>query len=155
MRESKFYLYLGLGVLAFSLIWLVLVFLQIEGDLGSFANTPRTIPFFLGLCMSILGIVFLYQYKVGYVPKNKAEPLQKNEFRNIFFCIVVFVSYSYLLRYFGFLISTPIIVFFITRFLLNEKSWKLNFLFPVTITGMIYFIFIILLKSSLPRGELF
>ena len=155
MRESKFYLYLGLGVLAFSLIWLVLVFLQIEGDLGSFANTPRTIPFFLGLCMGILGIVFLYQYKVGYVPKNKAEPLQKNEFRNIFFCIVVFVSYSYLLRYFGFLISTPIIVFFITRFLLNEKSWKLNFLFPVTITGMIYFIFIILLKSSLPRGELF
>jgi len=155
MRESKFYLYLGLGVLAFSLIWLVLVFLQIEGDLGSFANTPRTIPFFLGLCMSILGIVFLYQYKVGYVPKNKAEPLQKNEFRNIFFCIVVFVSYSYLLRYFGFLISTPIIVFFITRFLLNEKSWKLNFLFPVTITGMIYFIFIILLKSSLPRGDLF
>ena len=155
MRESKFYLYLGLGVLAFSLIWLVLVFLQIEGDLGSFANTPRTIPFFLGLCMSILGMVFLYQYKVGYVPKNKAEPLQKNEFRNIFFCIVVFVSYSYLLRYFGFLISTPIIVFFITRFLLNEKSWKLNFLFPVTITGMIYFIFIILLKSSLPRGDLF
>lgn len=155
MRESKFYLYLGLGVLAFSLIWLVLVFLQIEGDLGSFANTPRTIPFFLGLCMSILGIVFLYQYKVGYVPKNQAEPLQKNEFRNIFFCIVIFVSYSYLLRYFGFLISTPIIVFFITRFLLNEKSWKLNFLFPVTITGMIYFIFIILLKSSLPRGDLF
>ena len=155
MRESKFYLYLGLGVLAFSLIWLVLVFLQIEGDLGSFANTPRTIPFFLGLCMSILGIVFLYQYKVGYAPKNQAEPLQKNEFRNIFFCIVVFVSYSYLLRYFGFLISTPIIVFFITRFLLNEKSWKLNFLFPVTITGMIYFIFIILLKSSLPRGDLF
>lgn len=155
MRESKFYLYLGLGVLAFSLIWLVLVFLQIEGDLGSFANTPRTIPFFLGLCMGILGIVFLYQYKVGYVPKNQAEPLQKNEFRNIFFCIVVFVSYSYLLRYFGFLISTPIIVFFITRFLLNEKNWKLNFLFPVTITGMIYFIFIILLKSSLPRGDLF
>lgn len=155
MRESKFYLYLGLGVLAFSLIWLVLVFLQIEGDLGSFANTPRTIPLFLGICMSILGMVFLYQYKVGYVPKNQAEPLQKNEFRNIFFCIVVFVSYSYLLRYFGFLISTPIIVFFITRFLLNEKSWKLNFLFPVTITGMIYFIFIILLKSSLPRGDLF
>ena len=155
MRESKFYLFLGLGVLAFSIIWLALVYLQIEGGLGGYANTPRTIPFFLGICMSILGLVFLYQYKVGYAPKNKTNPLQKNEIRNIFFCIVIFVSYSYLLKYLGFLISTPIIVFFITRFLLSEKSWKLNFLFPITITGLIYFIFIILLKSSLPRGELF
>jgi len=82
MRESKFYLFLGLGVLAFSIIWITLVFFQIEGDLGGYANTPRTIPFFLGICMSILGLVFLYQYKVGYVPKNKANPLQKNEIRN-------------------------------------------------------------------------
>ncbi len=105
--------------------------------------------------MSILGLVFLYQYKVGYSPKNKATPLQKNEIKNIIFCIFTFVAYSYLLKYFGFLISTPIVVFFITRFLLNERSWKLNYLFPITITGLIYFIFIILLKSSLPRGELF
>lgn len=155
MRESKFYLFLGLGVLAFSIIWITLVFFQIEGDLGGYANTPRTIPFFLGICMSILGLVFLYQYKVGYVPKNKANPLQKNEIRNIIFCLILFVSYSYLLKYFGFLISTPIIVFFITRFLLGEKNWKLNYLFPITITGLIYFIFIVLLKSSLPRGEIF
>ena len=85
MRESKFYLFLGLGVLAFSLIWITLVFFQIEGDLGGSANTPRTIPFFLGICMSILGIVFLYHYKVGYVSKNKANPLQINEIRNLHF----------------------------------------------------------------------
>ena len=87
--------------------------------------------------------------------KNKANLLQKNEIRNIIFCLILFVSYSYLLKYFGFLISTPIVVFFITRFLLGEKNWKLNYLFPIAMTGLIYFIFIILLKSSLPRGEIF
>ena len=59
MEKSKFYLALGLGVLAFSIIWIALVFLTIEGDIGTYANTPRTVPFFLGCCMAILGFVFL------------------------------------------------------------------------------------------------
>ncbi len=155
MRESKFYLFLGLGVLAFSIIWTLLVFLQIEGDIGEYANTPRTIPFFLGICMGILGLVFLYQYKLGYVPKNQSKPLMKNEIRNITICIILFVSYSFLLKYFGFLISTPIIIYFITRFLLSEKNWKLNYVFPIAITGLLYFLFIVLLKSTLPRGQIF
>ena len=155
MRESKFYLFLGLGVLAFSIIWTLLVFLQIEGDIGEYANTPRTIPFFLGICMGILGLVFLYQYKLGYVPKNQSKPLMKNEIRNITICIILFVSYSFLLKYFGFLISTPIIIYFITRFLLSEKNWKLNYIFPIAITGLLYFLFIVLLKSTLPRGQIF
>lgn len=155
MRESKFYLFLGLGVLAFSIIWTLLVFLQIEGDIGEYANTPRTIPFFLGVCMGVLGLVFLYQYRQGYVPKNQSKPLMANEIRNIGICIFLFISYSFLLKYFGFLISTPIVIYFITRFLLSEKNWKLNYIFPIAITGLLYFLFIILLKSTLPRGQIF
>lgn len=155
MRESKFYLFLGLGVLAFSIIWTLLVFLQIEGDIGEYANTPRTIPFFLGICMGVLGLVFLYQYRQGYVPKNQSKPLMANEIRNIVICISLFISYSFLLKYFGFLISTPIVIYFITRFLLSEKNWKLNYVFPIAITGLLYFLFIILLKSTLPRGQIF
>ena len=155
MRESKFYLFLGLGVLAFSIIWTLLVFLQIEGDIGEYANTPRTIPFFLGVCMGVLGLVFLYQYRQGYVPKNQSKPLMANEIRNIVICISLFISYSFLLKYFGFLISTPIVIYFITRFLLSEKNWKLNYVFPIAITGLLYFLFIILLKSTLPRGQIF
>jgi hypothetical protein len=146
MRESKFYLFLGLGVLAFSIIWTLLVFLQIEGDIGEYANTPRTIPFFLGVCMGVLGLVFLYQYRQGYVPKNQSKPLMANEIRNIGICIFLFISYSFLLKYFG---------YFITRFLLSEKNWKLNYVFPIAITGLLYFLFIILLKSTLPRGQIF
>ena len=123
MRESKFYLFLGLGVLAFSIIWTLLV--------------------------------FLYQYRQGYVPKNQSKPLMANEIRNIVVCIFLFISYSFLLKYFGFLISTPIVIYFITRFLLSEKNWKLNYVFPIAITGLLYFLFIILLKSTLPRGQMF
>ena len=154
MEKSKFYLYLGLGVLAFSIIWLILVFFQIEGDLGEYANTPRTIPFFLGICMSILGLVFLYQYKLGFRPKQSVQPLKKNEIRNIIICVILFLIYAYILELFGFILSTPIVIYFITRFLLKEKNWKLNFAFPILMTALIYFIFIILLKSSLPRGTL-
>ena len=105
--------------------------------------------------MGVLGLVFLYQYRQGYVPKNQSKPLMANEIRNIVICIFLFISYSFLLKYFGFLISTPIVIYFITRFLLSEKNWKLNYVFPIAITGLLYFLFIILLKSTLPRGQIF
>ena len=154
MEKSKFYLYLGLGVLAFSIIFLILVFFQIDVYLVEYANTHRTIPFFLGICMSILGLVFLYQYKLGFRPKQSVEPLKKNEIKNIIICVILFLIYAYVLELFGFILSTPIVIYFITRFLLKEKNWKLNFAFPILMTALIYFIFIILLKSSLPRGTL-
>ena len=75
MRESKFYLFLGLGVLAFSIIWTLLVFLQIEGDIGEYANTPRTIPFFLGICMGILGLVFFISINKVMCQKIKVSHL--------------------------------------------------------------------------------
>lgn len=155
IRESKFYLFLGLGVLAFSCLWLFLVFTQIEGNLGFPGNTPRTIPFFLGCCMAILGIIFLYQYYLGYRPKVSIEGIKNNEFKNVFICVVIFLAYSLLLEYLGFLISTPIILFVLSRFVLKERNWKFNILFPLIITGSIYFIFITLLHSTLPRGVLF
>ena len=104
--------------------------------------------------MSILGLVFLYQYKLGFRPKQSVEPLKKNEIRNIIICVILFLFYAYVLELFGFILSTPIVIYFITRFLLKEKNWKLNFAFPILMTALIYFIFIILLKSSLPRGTL-
>lgn len=155
IRESKFYLFLGLGVLAFSFLWLFLVFTQIEGNIGFPGNTPRTIPFFLGCCMAILGIIFLYQYYLGYRPKVSIEGIKNNEFKNVFICVVIFLAYSLLLEYLGFLISTPIILFVLSRFVLKERNWKFNILFPLIITGSIYFIFITLLHSTLPRGVLF
>ena len=116
-----------MGVLAFSIIWLILVFFQIEGDLGEYANTPRTIPFFLGICMSILGLVFLYQYKLGFRPKQSVEPLKKNEIRNIIICVILFLIYAYVLELFGFILSTPIVIYFITRFFAKRKKLEIKF----------------------------
>ena len=44
---------------------------------------------------------------------------------------------------------------FLLMIVLNEKGWKINFLFPVCMTGTIYVVFIILLNSNLPKGTLF
>ena len=155
MEKSKFYLALGLGVLAFSIIWIALVFLTIEGDIGTYANTPRTVPFFLGCCMAILGFIFLYQAKLGFKPKDAIQGIFDNEFKNITICVVFFLVYAFFLELFGFLISTPVAIFLLTRFVLNEKGWKINFLFPICMTGTIYVVFIILLNSNLPKGTLF
>ena len=155
MEKSKFYLAIGLGVLAFSIIWIALVFLTIEGDIGTYANNPRTVPFFLGCCMAILGFIFLYQAKLGFKPKDAIQGIFDNEFKNITICVVFFLVYAFFLELFGFLISTPVAIFLLTRFVLNEKGWKINFLFPVCMTGTIYVVFIILLNSNLPKGTLF
>ena len=155
MDKGKFYLTLGLGVLAFSFIWIVLVFFTIEGDIGSFANTPRTVPFFLGCCMAILGFIFLYQAKLGFKPKDAIQGVFNNEFKNITICVIFLLAYSFFLELLGFLISTPIAIYFLTRFILNERNWKINFLFPICMTGAIYIIFIILLNSNLPKGTIF
>ena len=155
MEKSKFYLALGLGVLAFSIIWIALVFLTIEGDIGTYANTPRTVPFFLGCCMAILGFIFLYQAKLGFKPKDEIQGIFDNEFKNITICVIFFLVYAFFLELFGFLISTPVAIFLLTRFVLNEKGWKINFLFPICMTGTIYVVFIILLNSNLPKGTLF
>ena len=155
MEKSKFYLFLGLGVLAFSIIWIALVFLTIEGDIGTYANTPRTVPFFLGCCMVILAFVFLYQAKLGFRPKDAIQGIFDNEFKNIAICVIFLLAYAFFLELLGFLISTPIAIFLLTRFILDEKDWKINFLFPVCMTGTIYVVFIILLNSNLPKGTLF
>ena len=155
MEKSKFYLALGLGVLAFSIIWIALVFLTIEGDIGTYANTPRTVPFFLGCCMAILGFIFLYQAKLGFKPKDAIQGIVDNEFKNITELRIFLLAYAFFLELFGFLISTPVAIFLLTRFVLNEKGWKINFLFPICMTGTIYVVFIILLNSNLPKGTLF
>ncbi len=152
MKKSNFYLALSLGVITFSFVWLFLVFYSIQGGYGESRNTPRTIPFFLGICLLILGVIFLVQYFLSYRPKSQTDPFRIVEIRNVFTCIISFLIYSFALEAVGFLISTPLIIFFLNRFILKEKSWKLNYLFPIVMTGSIYIIFIYLLQSSLPRG---
>jgi len=152
VKKSNFYLALSLGVITFSFVWLFLVFYSIQGGYGESRNTPRTIPFFLGICLLILGVIFLVQYFLSYRPKSQTDPFRIVEIRNVFTCIISFLIYSFALEAVGFLISTPLIIFFLNRFILKEKSWKLNYLFPIVMTGSIYIIFIYLLQSSLPRG---
>lgn len=153
-RKSKFYLFLGTGLLAFSILWLILTFLTIKGNTGSYANTPRTIPFFLGVSMVVLSFVFLYQYFLGFRPKDLQEDLKKNEFRNVFIIVSFLILYTLSLNWFGFILSTISFIFILSKYVLKEKSWIVNYIFPLVFTGIIYLVFVILLHSSLPRGTI-
>ena len=154
MRKSKFYLFLGIGLLAFSILWLILTFLTIKGNVGSYANTPRTIPFFLGVCMVILSFVFLYQYFLGFRPKDLHEDLKKNELKNVFIIVSFLIFYTLFLEWFGFVLTTILFIFILSKYVLKEKNWIVNYVFPLVFTGIIYLVFVILLHSSLPRGTI-
>lgn len=154
MRKSKFYLFLGIGLLAFSILWLILTFLTIKGNVGSYANTPRTIPFFLGVCMAILSFVFLYQYFLGFRPKDLHEDLKKNELKNVFIIVSFLIFYTLFLEWFGFVLTTILFIFILSKYVLKEKNWIVNYFFPLVFTGIIYLVFVILLHSSLPRGTI-
>jgi hypothetical protein len=154
MRKSKFYLFLGIGLLAFSILWLILTFLTIKGNVGSYANTPRTIPFFLGVCMAILSFVFLYQYFLGFRPKDLHEDLKKNELKNVFIIVSFLIFYTLFLEWFGFVLTTILFIFILSKYVLKEKNWIVNYDFPLVFTGIIYLVFVILLHSSLPRGTI-
>jgi hypothetical protein len=154
MRKSKFYLFLGIGLLAFSILWLILTFLTIKGNVGSYANTPRTIPFFLGVCMVILSFVFLYQYFLGFRPKDLHEDLKKNELKNVFIIVSFLIFYTLFLEWFGFVLTTILFIFILSKYVLKEKNWIVNYFFPLVFTGIIYLVFVILLHSSLPRGTI-
>lgn len=92
MKKSNFYLALSLGVITFSLVWLFLVFYSIQGGFGEPRNTPRTIPFFLGICLLILGVIFLVQYFLSYRPKSQMDPFRLVEIRNVVICIISFFN---------------------------------------------------------------
>ena len=154
MRKSKFYLFLGIGLLAFSILWLILTFLTIKGNVGSYANTPRTIPFFLGVCMTLLSFVFLYQYFLGFRPKDLHEDLKKNELKNVFIIVSFLIFYTLFLEWFGFVLTTILFIFLLSKYVLKEKNWIVNYVFPLVFTGIIYLVFVILLHSSLPRGKI-
>ena len=154
MRKSKFYLFLGIGLLAFSILWLILTFLTVKGNVGSYANTPRTIPFFLGICMTLLSFVFLYQYFLGFRPKDLHEDLKKNELKNVFIIVSFLIFYTLFLEWFGFVLTTILFIFLLSKYVLKEKNWIVNYVFPLVFTGIIYLVFVILLHSSLPRGTI-
>ena len=154
MRKSKFYLFLGIGLLAFSILWLILTFLTIKGNVGSYANTPRTIPFFLGVCMTLLSFVFLYQYFLGFRPKDLHEDLKKNELKNVFIIVSFLIFYTLFLEWFGFVLTTILFIFLLSKYVLKEKNWIVNYVFPLVFTGIIYLVFVVLLHSSLPRGTI-
>jgi putative tricarboxylic transport membrane protein len=104
--------------------------------------------------MSILSIVFLYQYYLGFRPKDLSQGLKKNEIKNFFSIILFLILYTLFLEWFGFVLSTPIFIFLLSRFLLHEKNWLVNYLLPILLTSIIYFVFVILLHSNLPRGTI-
>jgi len=104
--------------------------------------------------MVILSFVFLYQYFLGFRPKDLHADLKKNELKNVFIIVSFLIFYTLFLEWFGFVLTTILFIFILSKYVLKEKNWIVNYFFPLVFTGIIYLVFVILLHSSLPRGTI-
>lgn len=67
-----------------------------------------------------------------------------------FAVVGVTILYLFGLSYVGFLYATPVAASLITFITARHFSWSLNVLFPVTVTGVLYAIFELLIGIRLP-----
>ena len=69
----------------------------------------------------------------------------------------VMIGYTLALKYLGFVISTPVFLYFIVTMLAGEEKvvvWK-KILYSVVVTGLTWYIFQKILSMNLPSGILF
>ena len=78
----------------------------------------------------------------------------KNELKNVFIIVLFLIFYTLFLEWFGFVLTTILFIFLLSKYVLKEKNWIVNYVFPLVFTGIIYLVFVILLHSSLPRGTI-
>lgn len=122
--------------------------LATAGDVG-----PRCFPY-----IACAGIVLC---GIGIIATCAADPgegfLSREETGKALCLMAVLTGYLLAIKYAGFLLSTPIILFVLVRMLKGGRrtSLAVDLVFSVLFSCGIYYIFVKLLKIMLPQGLLF
>lgn len=108
---------------------------------------PNVFPFLLGLILILLSVkLFLETLKTVQKQPNAQNPLQIKRFLII---LVSSILYAAFLQTFGYLIST--FVFLFISFQAMEKgNWIKNSVIAASFSFCVYYLFVVVLKGSLP-----
>lgn len=146
--------------LFFPLIFIILgIIVFLESN-----NFPKTAAFFprlLAVTIILLSL-FLILKTLKKVPFEKSISSSKKEqittkeenIKIVFILLIGLIVYTFIIKYFGYLISTVFLIYYTIFFLKYEK--KKNIVGISVIIGvMLFLIFKYLFKTPLPQGSIF
>ena len=112
---------------------------------------PRIFPYLCGGGLGLCGFCLMFEK-----PKGKPKQyLDKAGWLRVLKCFLLLALYAVLMYLFGYFISTLISSFLMMRVLSHGKaSWLSTILVTVLTTGIVYVVFIYVLKTILPAGLL-
>ena len=122
--------------------------LKVELGLG-----PGSYPKFVSVCLFFMGFLLTLQNIIKGLPKPEGNVDRKAALR-VFIFIMVTIVYVQLMRQLGFLLLTPLYLFFACWFFEYRKK-VIAALTSIGVTAVIYIIFHVLFYVPLPVFRLF
>lgn len=107
---------------------------------------PKAFPVILGILLSALSLFIIAK------PEKAHFPVGATRLKTAFI-VVLLVIYSFSFNYLGFLLSTALLVFFISRIFQGTTKQALGSAIGVSLA--VYVLFGVLLEVALPMGKIF
>ncbi|MEH7076845.1 tripartite tricarboxylate transporter TctB family protein [Neobacillus drentensis] len=107
---------------------------------------PDIFPFFLGGFLVILSIRLFYETFTGKTEKSKKETLQYKPFIIIVAATLVYIL---TLEIIGYVITTFIFLFVCFQ-TMERAKWLTSLIIAALFSGLVYFLFVEVLKGTLP-----
>jgi len=123
--------------------------------LGAFSNPKAGLfPFISGSLLGFFSFVGLFDKMPLKEAFQKAgKNIRQWKLKKTVYALIVLFAYAFLLKIFGFLLCTLLLVFFIYE-VLEPKRLSMGILVAVLSTAASYFIFQVVIKAQLPKGFL-
>lgn len=131
---------LGLG------IYVVYGGLSLEVPFSYDPLGPKAFPVFLGVLLSALSLVIIAKPEKSHFPQSNIQ-------LKTAFIVVLLLLYSFAFNFLGFLLSTGLLVFFMSRIFQGTTKQALGSAIGVSLS--VYVLFGILLDVALPIGKIF
>lgn len=148
----------GLILLAFGLVWTVVVYWTIPAGQDDGAVGPRAFPLLLGLILSALAALMVVRSLHADAEADRGEdetqrPVSWLEIKITLGVFLLLMAYGFLMEKTGFLIATPIIVIMALAGLLALRRPVPILVFALCISVGSWLIFNKLLGTYLPLGS--
>lgn len=123
--------------------------------LGAFSNPKAGLfPFLSGILLGFLSVIGLFdKMPLKEAFQEAGNTIGQWKLKKTVYALIVLFAYSFLLKIFGFLLCTFLLVFFIYK-VLEPKRLRMGILVATLSTAASYFIFQVVIKAQLPRGFL-
>lgn len=162
--------YVSIAILGLAGLWTFLTF-QIKDNSLPGAPGPRFFPFLVIICLTLCVIGLLVStYKKKAVPATAPAAKQVAEAtgdgacddieepkpipRRMIYSFIAMFAYVVATALVGFYVATVPFLIVVLKGIMKTKSWIHTLIGTAVITGVIYLIFTVFFKLSLPAGSL-